>query len=709
MNNGNRNLRELFISQSLKTCSDYYQTPKFRLFSHRIKNKNKKSNIFSSILKSKTINKIKCKNFFDSLHKSLIHKKLSSNPKYIEIEKRICNTERIMTEKEKKYFDMDIVKKKILKKNIERIFLTNNNERPNNTINKIKKHVKIMTINNTRNKSSYKNLTLNVQSNIFLPFDIKRFRNNDYPNVYYPKIKDFIEDIKMIRTVKFINDIKTEQHKQRSACVGLETEKIDMTMYSLTNSIKLLNSYNSSFTNYNKFLINEIKKEKKILNEIIINENIIKEQVLLLQKKFDDLMLELEILTNFSNLFNAIKNRTKIQANNITNKSFAEITIEKLKQKIFLNQKNKFISSKHISPKRNLIKKKIRESKFNESHIKLLKSNKDINKSEKNEKTPEKIIDRKSRKYQTILNIKNHSHLKREKRKTERLNSFQPSSISKKSTIDTFKQTNSLTYKVKLDNYDIQKELRAIVNNILNLMEQYNDIEGYIVYYKLLFEKQTNSIDELKRNQKRKENINNLNYNKNYNLLLIAKYKLLKSQNNDYSLIFFIYHKVNEIIDEIKDYKIKKYQNILDNIVSIYDKNKLYNQYKNEKNKNESLKAYLEKEIINYLYKMFIWIERLVYDLIEGKNTYLTSNYYWEQIEKFESKRDNAKKIFNNRFKKNEEILRREKIQTNTIKKLNKIRYKPFRKVVQNYQILKNTHKKEIQKLGNEDDNLLFD
>ena len=566
-----------------------------------------------------------------------------------------------------------------------------------------------MTINNTRNKSSYKNLTLNVQSNIFLPFDIKRFRNNDYPNVYYPKIKDFIEDIKMIRTVKFINDIKTEQHKQRSACIGLETEKIDMTMYSLTNSIKLLNSYNSSFTNYNKFLINEIKKEKKILNEIIINENIIKEQVLLLQKEFDDLMLELEILTNFSNLFNAIKNRTKIQTNNVINKTFAEMTIEKLKQKIFLNQKNKFISSKHISPKRNLMKKKIRERKFNESHIKLLKSNKDINKSEKNEKTPEKIIDRKSRKYQTILNIKNHSHLKREKRKTERLNSFQPSSISKKSTIDTFKQTNSLTYTVKLDNYDIQKELRAIINNILNLMEQYNDIEGYIVYYKLLFEKQINSIDELKKNHKRKENINNLNYNKNYNILLISKYKLLKSQNNDYSLIFFIYQKVNEIIDEIKDYKIKKYQNILDNIVNIYDKNKLYNQYKNEKNKNESLKAYLEKEIINYLYKMLIWIERLVYDLIEGKNTYLTSNYYWERIEKFESKKDNTKKIFNNRSKKNEEILRREKIQSNTIKKLNKIRYKPFRKVVQNYQILKTTYKKEIQKLGNEDDNLLFD
>ena len=602
-----------------------------------------------------------------------------------------------------------LLKKKILKKNIERIFLTNNNERPNNTINKIKKHAKIMTINNTRNKSSYKNLTLNVQSNIFLPFDIKRFRNNDYPNVYYPKIKDFIEDIKMIRTVKFINDIKTEQHKQRSACIGLETEKIDMTMYSLTNSIKLLNSYNSSFTNYNKFLINEIKKEKKILNEIIINENIIKEQVLLLQKEFDDLMLELEILTNFSNLFNAIKNRTKIQTNNVINKTFAEMTIEKLKQKIFLNQKNKFISSKHISPKRNLMKKKIRERKFNESHIKLLKSNKDINKSEKNEKTPEKIIDRKSRKYQTILNIKNHSHLKREKRKTERLNSFQPSSISKKSTIDTFKQTNSLTYTVKLDNYDIQKELRAIINNILNLMEQYNDIEGYIVYYKLLFEKQINSIDELKKNHKRKENINNLNYNKNYNILLISKYKLLKSQNNDYSLIFFIYQKVNEIIDEIKDYKIKKYQNILDNIVNIYDKNKLYNQYKNEKNKNESLKAYLEKEIINYLYKMLIWIERLVYDLIEGKNTYLTSNYYWERIEKFESKKDNTKKIFNNRSKKNEEILRREKIQSNTIKKLNKIRYKPFRKVVQNYQILKTTYKKEIQKLGNEDDNLLFD
>ena len=551
-------------------------------------------------------------------------------------------------------------------------------------------------IHNSKNKISYKNNSLNIHSNIFLPFDNKRIRNNDYLNTFNPKTIDFIENIKMIRTVKFINNIKTEQHKQQSALVGLETEQFDVTIHSLTNSIKLLNSYNSSFTNYNKFLINEIRKEKTILNQYITDENIIKEQVAFLQKQFDDLMLELEILTNFSNLFKAIKNKTTIKKDyKLYEKTFAELTKEKLRKIINLSQRNKFVSTKYLLPKKTIIKKHIKDTKEirNESKKKVTINIKDINKHSVD--TPEKII-RKDRKQQTII----HFRKGKDKRKTQRLYSFQPSSISNKNTIDNYNpnanQINSVGMIVKLDNYNIQKELKNFINNILNLIKKYNDIEYYIIYYKLLFDKEENSIDISKIDQQRKENI--FKFNKNYNILLISKYNLLKSQKNDYSLIFFIYHKVNELIDSIKEYKIKKYQEILDNLINIYDNNKLFYKYKNEKNKNESLKAYLEKELINYLYKIFIWIEKLIYELIQGKNNYLSNNYYSMQIEKYENKRDIAKKIFNNKFKKNEELFRRKTINEEAIKKWNKIRFKPLKKVEGNYHIFKKTKKKRNYK-----------
>ena len=707
MNNENRNIRELFISQSLKTCSDFYRSPKFRILSHSIKNMNNKKKIFTRFLKANTIIRDKNKKFFDSFHKSLMHRKLSSNQKYIDIEKGISYTERINKEKEKDSIEdyNNKNKNKSLKKSIKTLFLTNNNEQSNSN-NKKNKHVKLMTtIYNPKNKISYKNNSLNIHSNIFLPFDNKRIRNNDYLNTINPKTDDFIENIKMIRTVKFINNIKTEQHKQQSALVGLETEQFDVTLYSLTNSIKLLNSYNSSFTNYNKFLINEIRKEKTILNQYITDENIIKEQVSFLQKQFDDLMLELEILTNFSNLFKAIKNKTIIKKDNkLDEKSFAELTKEKLRKIINLSQRNKFISTKYLLPKKNLIKKHIKDTKEirHESKKKITLNIKDINKHSVD--APEKII-RKSRKQQTIIHFRNE----KDRRKSERLYSFQPSSISKKNTIDNYNpnvsQIKSVGMIVKLDNYDIQKELKNFINNILNLIKKYNDIEYYIIYYKLLFDKEDNSIDISKIDQQRKENI--LTFNKNYNILLISKYNLLKSQKNDYSLIFFIYHKVNELIDSIKEYKIKKYQEILDNLINIYDNNKLFYKYKNEKNKNESLKAYLEKELINYLYKIFIWIEKLVYELIQGKNNYLSNNYYSMQIEKYENKRDIAKKIFNNKFKKNEEQLRRKKINEAAIKKWNKILFKPLKKVEMNYHIFKKTKKKEHFQI-NEDEDLLF-
>ena len=196
--------------------------------------------------------------------------------------------------------------------------------------------------------------------------------------------------------------------------------------------------------------------------------------------------------------------------------------------------------------------------------------------------------------------------------------------------------------------------------------------------------------------------------NKNYNKLLISKYNLLKCQNDDYSFYFLIYNIINEIIDSIKEYKLKKFQYLLDKINNIYDNNKIYIQYKKEKDKNEIKSLFLIRELINYIYKEFILIDEFVNELIRGKNNYLKNNYYSEQIEKYENKIDIDKRYFNNIIKRNEEILRREKINEDTTKKWNKNIIIPPRKVPKKYKIEKSHNKTEGQNQEKENEDLIF-
>ena len=735
MNNGNRNIRHLLISNSLKNCSDFYQSPKYRIFFNSIKKINLSNSKFTSILKSK--NKSNKKIFFDSFHKSFIHRKLTSNTKYIEIENRICNTDRGIKKTisiEKNSIDNKIKSINKNKKNnrsnrsiIKKIFLTNDNY-----CEKSKKNLKVLTETEsnepmTNNNNKY----INIQSNIFLPFNLKRFRNSDYPEILRPKISDFVEDIKMMRTAKFINNIQIEKDKHTTAVSSFESEYFKIIQYSLKNALKLIQSYNSSFIKYNKFLFNKIKTENKILKNYIINKKILKEQIYLLQKKYDDSILEIKILNNFKNLFIAIKNKTKIEDNNyMTEKEFETKMKEKLKSlspkkiinystKEMYNKRKRFIKStkmfNNINYKFGF--KKMIEIKENASSSKVIMNkskkkpiiNKKKEKNEESEKSysiDDNNIIRKPKKFHSIFNVNINNKYKPKHKKIERLKSLQPTSFIKINLIDDSSKKENL--KVKFDNFNIQKEYKLRVNNILNMIQQYDDIEDYIVYYKLLFEKNNNSIDSLVKRKQVIENIINLNYYKNYNKLLISKYNLLKCQNDDYSFYFLVYNKINEIIDSIKDDKLKKYQYILDKINNIYDNNKIYFQYKNEKKRNKTKSFFLIRELINYIFKEFTLIEKLLNELINGKNNYLKNNYYSEQIEKYENKMDIDKKNFNNIIKRYEEILRRKKINEETIKRWNKIIFMPYRKVPTKFKIKINHVKTEELNQQKENENLLF-
>ena len=117
MNERNNNLKQLFISQSFKTCSNFHRNQKLRNFTNTNKNRyiqskrNKKNQILN-------IFNVK-KSAFNSFHKMLMHRKFVS--------KSNCKTER-KKEKESGMKDGLEDYKTISRNHYETIFLTNENE-----------------------------------------------------------------------------------------------------------------------------------------------------------------------------------------------------------------------------------------------------------------------------------------------------------------------------------------------------------------------------------------------------------------------------------------------------------------------------------------------------------------------------------------------------------------------------------------------------
>ena len=591
---------------------------------------------------------------FPSFHKSLLHLKLSINPKFKNDEK-ICYTERSPEKK-----------KEIEKfKNIyERIFLTNIDEHK-----KRNNHIitPLITDYQTKLEKNYNNdKYMSIPANTFL-----HFKKNKYlyflPDVINEKISDFIDETKMLRNLKYINTLKKERQKRKTALLELIKDENDLEINSYKKSINLINIYKRCFGDYNKFLINEIKKEKKLLNDYNIFKNSLEDQVNILQKQFDDIINELEIVNNFKLIFTAIKNKTKIEDCAKLSKIFIEELKKKLKNKTFIPTKIHNLS--YTKKKTTINKKKLSRSR--RLSIGSFKENKNPTNINENDKPVDK---RKIfRKTLTIITVP-----KKTKKKIERLNSYQPSIELRKKNFE-----NNLN-KDNLD-YDVERNERAIINNILNFVDKYNGVNENIIHLKVMLEKEENLLQNMLNNKLINNQSFELTYAKNYNKILKEKYKFLCYHNNDYSLHLAIYHKINRTISSVISFKIKKFSHLIDKFKSLYDKNILFYTYKTLSDKHESRKIYFEKEIINYIYNALTLIERLQFELINKKNEYLNNNYYQEQILEYENKMDMNKKIINNREKRMKELLRKKELFEKAIEKSNKTIFKPFRKVPKVY------------------------
>ena len=597
-----------------------------------------------------------------------MHLKLSLNPKYKD-NKYICYTER--RSKKKKEIEN-------FKNIYEKIFITNTED--NTTKINHKKQLHLITDYNTKTKNINYNNHLSIPSNTFIPY-----KKNKYlyilPNVVKEKVSDFVEEMKMIRTAKFINTIKIEREKKNFALIRLKFEENEIEMNSLKTSLKLLDIYKKCFVDYNKFLINEIKKEQNLLNQYNIYKKSLEDQVNILQKKFNDIMKEIEVVNNFKQIFTAIKNKKKIEDFTKQSKKY----VEELKKKL---KKQTLIRKKTINRKKTYIcktdRRKSRSRRTSDKNLEL--TMRIINESEKTRKSLNKAM--------SITSLS-----KDKKKKLERMNSYQISAFEVRKRFDSEINQDNL-------DYDVERNENMMVKNILKLINRYNKINTKVIEFKIQSEREENSYDNYKKNMLINNQISDLNYLKAYNKSLTSKYKIALYQNNDYFLFFSIYDKINRMIRVVITYKLKDFNHIIDRFRQLYDKNILFATYKSMINEQKSKSLRLDKDIINYLYKALALIEKMHFELMTKRNEYVNNTQFHDQIIEYENKMDMIKRVNNNREKRNKEIMRKQQIYNRSIEKSNKIIFKPLRKVSNDYPVhIRN--KKNINNIEIENEDLL--
>ena len=659
--------KNLYKYNYINLCESVNGPSKPKYISYRNNNADFLINEYEKFSKTQSKFNLSRKNF-KSFHKSLLHLKLSLNPKYKD-NKYICYTER--RSKKKKEIEN-------FKNIYEKIFITNTED--NTTKINHKKQLHLITDYNTKTKNINYNNHLSIPSNTFIPY-----KKNKYlyilPNVVKEKVSDFVEEMKMIRTAKFINTIKIEREKKNFALIRLKFEENEIEMNSLKTSLKLLDIYKKCFVDYNKFLINEIKKEQNLLNQYNIYKKSLEDQVNILQKKFNDIMKEIEVVNNFKQIFTAIKNKKKIEDFTKQSKKY----VEELKKKL---KKQTLIRKKTINRKKTIIcktdKRKSRPRRTSDKDLEL--TMRIINESEKTRKSLNRAM--------SIISLS-----KDKKKKLERMNSYQISAFEVRKRFDSEINQDNL-------DYDVERNENMMVKNILKLINKYNKINTKVIEFKIQLEREENSYDNYKKNILINNQISDLNYLKAYNKSLTSKYKIALYQNNDYFLFFSIYDKINRMIRVVITYKLKDFNHIIDRFRQLYDKNILFATYKSMINEQKSKSLRLDKDIINYLYKALALIEKMHFELMTKRNEYVNNTQFHDQIIEYENKMDMIKRVNNNREKRNKEIMRKQQIYNRSIEKSNKIIFKPLRKVSNDYPVhIRN--KKNINNIEIENEDLL--
>ena len=202
--------KNLYKYDFVNLYENMHSPSKPKYISYRNSNKNFLNTEYQNTNKTQTNYNKTSKNFY-SFHKSLLHLKPSTNPKFKNNE-NICYTER--SSNEKKHIQN-------FKNIYEKVFITNTEEKKRD----INKYPQIITDYKTKfNKNLLNSDYMSIPSDTFLPFKKNKFMYF-LPDIINEKISDFRDDLKLLRTVKYVNEIKIDRQRKNKAFLDLNNEE----------------------------------------------------------------------------------------------------------------------------------------------------------------------------------------------------------------------------------------------------------------------------------------------------------------------------------------------------------------------------------------------------------------------------------------------------------------------------------------------------
>ena len=503
------------------------------------------------------------------------------------------------------------------------------------------------TITNTISDEYYEKKKLLSKDNFLtIPTYTSKIYNSKKP--LEEGISEFIKKTNLIRRAKIINQSKIIFSKKYTDNLIENEEQIDQLLYNLNYARKLINNYKTDFNYYLKYLMNEVDKQFAINNSLIEKENDLKLEIRVLKNKVDLIKKNFEQGKNYQNLLLKVKYRVKdlrnLPYNILKNYGLDEYIPLQKRNSLIKKNSNNNIGLKRRSSIMNLIKKTNSINRKNTVR-------KSINNTEKEHNS------NKSLKYENLFHI-----------------------------------SKDLIYN---SSEEFERDMNNIQYNVLKYFEKLSDMREE-KYYLI---KERDKLKQIKNDKEKKEKyeINELN-----NKLNLVKQKFLINQKKLFDLGVFGNDK--------KPIFISLYNKIFDKLANIILSfpNNLEAEYQCP-NMYQIIKNKIPIILFNGTKKntviFCLWlIEQVVTKLFERFHSYkkdIKTTMLLNDI-KLNLEKEKRKILSRNRLE--QEIKKRELIESEIFEKMNKTLFLPRRKVknINNWKFKKIKQKKINNKINYE-------
>ena len=448
-------------------------------------------------------------------------------------------------------------------------------------------------------------------------------------------ISEFIEKTNLIRKAKIINQNKKICSKRYIDNIIENKEQIDQKIYNLIYAKKLINKYKYVFNNYLKYIMSEVDNQLVINNALVKKENDLKLEIRVLKNKVDVIKTKFDQGINYQNLLLKVKYRVKelkdLPINILKNYNLEEYIPLQKRNSLLKKNSNANMPIKRRSSIMNLIKK-------TNSINRKSGNRKSINNSDRENNS------------NNLFKFEKKMHISKE-----------------------------LVYN---SSEDFERDMNNIEYNVLKYFEKLSELREEKYY----LNKEREELKQIKKNKEKKEEskINELNYKLDLikNKFLINQKKLsdLGVGINKKPIFVTLYNKIFDKLANI----ILSFPN---NLEIEYH---CPNMYQIIKNKNPII---LFNGIKKNTVIFCLWlIEQVLTKLYERFHSYKKDIKTTMLLNEIKLNLEKEKRIILSRNRLQQEIKKRELIESEIFEKMNKTLFLPRRKV-------KNVNIRKIKKV----------